>query len=123
MVDGRRGSRRQRKYSKRIYHPSQTEKDLMVSASQLNPKLCCARRVEEFNLHFFREFSMNISYAPYLPADEEGSATIDNYIRMLDKKYSLEPLIRALEISERNSMSYEELPSGIVRQISVRVPF
>lgn len=64
---------------------------------------------------------MNISYAPYLPADEEGSATIDNYIRMLDKKYSLEPLIRALEISERNSMSYEELPSGIVRQISVRL--
>lgn len=64
---------------------------------------------------------MNISYAPYLPADEEGSATIDNYIRMLDKKYSLEPLIRALEISERNSMSYEELPSGIVRQISVSV--
>lgn len=63
---------------------------------------------------------MNISYAPYLPADEEGSATIDNYIRMLDKKYSLEPLIRALEISERNSMSYEELPSGIVRKISVR---
>lgn len=63
---------------------------------------------------------MNISYAPYLPADEEGSATIDNYIRMLDKKYSLDPLIRALEISERNSMSYEELPSGIVRQISVR---
>lgn len=62
---------------------------------------------------------MNISYAPYLPADEEGSATIDNYIRMLDKRYSLEPLIRALEISERNSMSYEELPSGIVRQISV----
>lgn len=66
---------------------------------------------------------MNTSYAPYLPADEEGSATIDNYVRMLDKKYSLEPLIRALEISEKNLMTYEELPSGIFRQISVRQIF
>lgn len=60
-------------------------------------------------------------YAPYLPADEEGSATIDNYIRMLDKKYSLEPLIRALQVSEKKKMSYDEIPTSVVRQLSVRL--
>lgn len=63
---------------------------------------------------------MNTSYAPFLPADDDGSTMNGNYVRMLDKKYSLEPLLRALDLSEKNSMSYEQLPSGIVRKISVR---
>lgn len=62
---------------------------------------------------------MNNSYAPYLPPDEKGSKTFGNYIRLLTENYSLEPLIRAVEMSEKNSMTYEELPNGIFRQISV----
>lgn len=62
--------------------------------------------------------SRNLSYAPYLPSDDNRSGDIG---RMLDKKYSLEPVKNALEISEKNSMSNEELPSGIVRKISVRL--
>lgn len=60
--------------------------------------------------------SRNGSYAPYLPADDDGTGS---YVRMLDKKYSLEPLKRALDLSENNAMSYEELPSGIMRKVSV----
>lgn len=61
-------------------------------------------------------YSRNSSYAPYLPADDDGTGS---YVRMLEKKYSLEPLKRALDLSEKNLMSYEELPSGIVRKVSV----
>lgn len=62
---------------------------------------------------------MNTRYAPYLPADEEGSAIIDNYIKMLDKKYSLEPLIRALTAPERDVLSNNEKSTSNVQHASV----
>lgn len=68
-------------------------------------------------------FSMNEMYAPYLPADEVGSATIDSYIRMLDKRYSLEPLIRALNIVQRRISLDETLPREIVQKIGVNIQF
>lgn len=55
----------------------------------------------------FSVHSMNVKYAPYLPADEEGSATIDNYIRMLDKRYSLQPLIREIISSDDTAQVVE----------------
>lgn len=66
---------------------------------------------------------MNEMYAPYLPADEEGSATIDSYIRMLDKRYSLEPLIRALDIAERRKSLDDTLPREVVQKIGVNIYF
>lgn len=63
---------------------------------------------------------MNSKYAPYLPADEDGPPTIDNYRRMLDKKFSLQPLLRALEVTDKPSTSTgEPSTSGIVRKINV----
>lgn len=62
-------------------------------------------------------FSMNSKYAPYLPADEEGSATTNKYLRMLDKKFSFQPLLRALEVGEK--IPGEPSTSGITRKISV----
>ncbi|XP_031619839.1 uncharacterized protein LOC116338602 [Contarinia nasturtii] len=46
-------------------------------------------------------FCMNSKYAPYLPAGD-GQKTTDNYVRMLDKKFSLQPLLRALELTDKN---------------------
>lgn len=62
---------------------------------------------------------MNSKYAPYLPADD-GESTIDNYGRMLDKKFSLQPLLRAIESSDNGSALHEPSTSGITRKISVR---
>lgn len=61
---------------------------------------------------------MNVKYAPYLPADEEGSATIDNYIRMLDMRYSLQPLIREI-ISSDDLAKVVEVISAQVSTISI----
>lgn len=62
---------------------------------------------------------MNSKYAPYLPADD-GESTIDNYGRMLDKKFSLQPLLRAIESSDNGNALHEPSTSGITRKISVR---
>lgn len=65
---------------------------------------------------------MNSNYAPYLPADDEGSTTIDNYVRMLDKKYSLEPLIHALNASEKSSFAYQQIScTRLTQKINVRI--
>lgn len=58
---------------------------------------------------------MNSKYAPYLPADEDGNATTNNYVRMLDKKFSFQPLLRALEVSEKVPTE----PSSSGRKINV----
>lgn len=64
-------------------------------------------------------FSMNSKYAPYLPADD-GESTIENYGRMIDKKFSLQPLLRAIELSDNGDAMHEPSTSGITRKISVR---
>lgn len=63
--------------------------------------------------------SKNLKYAPYLPADE-GDSTIENYGRMIDKKFSLQPLLRALETSDGGSSLHEPSTSGITQRINVR---
>lgn len=63
---------------------------------------------------------MNSKYAPYLPADEDGPTTIDNYRRMLDKKFSLQPLLRALEVTDKPLASTGESSTcEIVRKTNV----
>lgn len=60
---------------------------------------------------------MNSKYAPYLPADEDGSTTTNKFVLMLDKKFSFQPLLRALEISEK--VNGESSSSGVARKINV----
>ncbi|XP_055325011.1 uncharacterized protein LOC129579209 isoform X1 [Sitodiplosis mosellana] len=59
---------------------------------------------------------MNSKYAPYLPADEDGSTITNKYVRMLDKKFSFQPLLRALEVTEK--VSGEPSTSGVARKIN-----
>lgn len=66
-------------------------------------------------------FSMNSKYAPYLPADDDGSTTTNKYVRMLDKKFSFQPLLRALEVDEK--LPGEPSTSGITRKINVNKSF
>lgn len=75
-------------------------------------------------LHFsYQSISMNTKYAPYLPADEDGSTptTIENYGRLLDKKFSIQPLLHALEASDKAATA-EPSTSGIGRKINVSNP-
>lgn len=60
---------------------------------------------------------MNSKYAPYLPADDDGSTSTNKYVRMLDKKFSFQPLLKALEVDEK--LSGEPSTSGITRKINV----
>lgn len=60
---------------------------------------------------------MNPKYAPYLPA-EDGLTTIDNYGRMLDKKFSLQPLLRALEVMDKPA-TQEPSTSRVGKKINV----
>lgn len=61
---------------------------------------------------------MNPKYAPYLPADDDGSTTIDNYGRMLDKKFSIQPLLRALESTDK-PVTQEPSTSRVERKLNV----
>lgn len=62
--------------------------------------------------------SNNPYYGPYMPPNDGRSRAIDNYDLMIEQTHLLEPLILALQTSERNSMRYEE-PSRDLYQISV----
>lgn len=56
---------------------------------------------------------MNSKYAPYFPADEGSSAAANYYVRMLDKKFALQPLLQALELSEKVPGMHEPSTSGL----------
>lgn len=61
---------------------------------------------------------MNPKYAPYLPANE-GESAIENYGRWIDMKFSLQPLLKAIDPSKTGSVLNEPSTSGITKKITV----
>lgn len=63
---------------------------------------------------------MNSKYAPFFPANEGSLAAANYYVRMLDKKFSLQPLLKALDMtSERVPGMYEPSTSGSAQRVNV----
>lgn len=62
---------------------------------------------------------MNSKYAPYLPANEGSLSSTNHYVRMLDKKFSLQPLLQALEKAEKVPGMHEPSTSGLAQKMNV----
>lgn len=68
---------------------------------------------------FVRSISTNSKYASFLPAYEDGTSIVDNYGRLLDIKFSLQPLLRAVESMEKVPGVNEPSTSGAAPKIDV----
>lgn len=61
-------------------------------------------------------FRSNSTYAPYLPAEKETTTPTENFVHLLDAKYSLEPLILAFKPSLSNDQ-----PNLLAKKIRVSI--
>lgn len=122
MVGHRRYLRRQRRHSKCISYTSKITKNILVCWNWLNMIFDNQTLyLIPFSLSFTLN-STNSKYAPFLPADESGLGSMNHYVRMLDKKFSLQPLLQALEKSEKVPGMHESSTSGLAQKLNVSKP-
>lgn len=86
---------------KGVYITSQTTKVVRVSKQILIKN----EKKKHFNRISLNICSSNSTYAPYLPAEKQTTTPTENFVHLLDTKYSLEPLILAFKPPPSNDQS------------------